>query len=341
MRLLVVCAVLAAAFPLWAQPPAHPGVVRLKLATFGYAEWKSDGSGFVIADDDRLLSFDADGRPRGARSIRALTKRADVQQKALFARRGLSPDGNYWATLAAPSDGREADVPYLLDFAAEAAMPLWPDGAWPTTLDWTADGFLVGAMPPGPLFVIDPKNATHARLCRGVPGNVVHVHPDGHRIGIAGDKLYITDVACNQPVYLTPYDGIAALRPSVVVDFAFSPSGERAALVINHASESRKLWVLSLDGRQRAELAATPQYGPLAWLDEETLVYEVENGPPGSSQHTLERHAWRTGKVTPLVPPKPTCSDTLASAPPRGGRLIFQRLCDDENDSFMGLVRAK
>jgi hypothetical protein len=318
-------------------------VVRLAVPApaFGYATWLSDGSGFVLAGDDELLSFDADGNRRGrARSIAVLTQQGDVEQGYGH----LSPDNTRWAALAQPNDGSGNGwaIPYVVNFAKGTAKPVHVEHPI-FMLDWTADGFLVGAGWVPPVTVIsDVDGDVFGALCPSLHGRAVHVHPDGRRIGIAADRLYITTRTCASPLALVPEAASNTRRRIVVTDFAFSPSGKFVAMVVRREDRVDRLWVMSLDGHQSFDVAAAPEVvDPITWLDEETLVFGIPNGPKGTSQPTLAALTWRTRARTPLIAPKPTCSDTLASASPRGGRLVFQRLCDEPKDSFMALVRTR
>jgi hypothetical protein len=342
-RFLLVTLLISSGVAARARAAPATSVVRLRVppSAFGYANWLSDGTGFVLASDDQVLSFDADGNPRrDARSIAALTQQADLEQGGSR----LGRDSTRWAALAQPRAGTTGGfaLPYVVNFAKGTAKPIHVDAPI-FMLDWTADGFLVGAgWYPPVTFIADADGDVFGALCPSLHGRAVHVHPDGRRIGVAADKLYITTRSCAAPLALTPDDG-GALRPRIVVtDFAFSPSGTMVAMVVRREDRVDRLWVMSLDGQVRVDAAPAPAgVAPITWLDEETLVFGIPNGPKGTSQPSLTGFAWRTRSRTPLIVTKPTCSDTLASASPRGGRLVFQRLCDDPKDSFMGLVRTR
>jgi hypothetical protein len=163
-----------------------------------------------------------------------------------------------------------------------------------------------------------------------------HGSPDGKHLGvISGVQLLVIDGACNVEGLLR---GVAGSRP---VEFSFSPSGKQVAIAYGRDSRpgpgAITLRVFSLDGQERGS-AALVDASPIVWLDEETVVYPVENGPVGTAQRTLRRLDLRTLKEAPLLAPIASCEDKLPSAPRAGGQLLFQRLCDDEKTS--GIFRV-
>jgi hypothetical protein len=312
-------------------------VVRLKVPTtaFGAAIWQQDGSGFQLVDEDQLISFDADGKPRGAPlSIAGLTQTATPQREG----DAFSHDQRWWATIAQEDGQGNGDIiPYLFDLVQGTAKKLdlpnlqkfW---GW---VEWTGDGAIVAtAVPPPGVFIIRPGFGKGERLCPGMNGRFAHVHPDGQHIGMTADKVYLTNTACD-PLQPLPLDGSP-------LNFAFSPSGKLIAAEFYRDKDPIRLWVMTIDGQKRAELPLPPGADiRMTWLDEESVVFPVENGPRGTSKRTLARFDWRKGTQSPLVPPKPSCDDNHAVRSPRGGRLVFQRLCDNPADSFMGLVISR
>jgi hypothetical protein len=319
-----------------AQADPHH-VTRLTVSDFGYAEWLADGSGFYVVGAEHLTRFDADGHPRGVQPIKGVPRDGGVQLATIIAHRGLSRDGRRLALVV--QDGSSSGAPLVVDLErGESRRLAVANDGMVTSLEWTADGHLIGGSLSGGRFIADADGAI-APLCPVAGGFAIHVHPDGRRLGFGVDKLYITDGDCAPRWTLSPWIDASTER-TWVKDFAFSPSGNRVAAMAGVGFTQGRMWILSLDGKERVDTGITPESPPVVWLDEETLIVAAPNGPTGTSQRTLHRVTWRTHAVAPLLPPKPTCSDTEPSVSPRGGRVVFQRLCDDPKDSFMGLIRT-
>ncbi len=329
VTLLVLVAAPAAAAP--------PGVVALDARDFLYAEWLADGSGFYVVTTERLQRYDAAGRRRGPAIALHLPDDA-VLSAPPGAHRGLSADGKRLALLVMVPGRPEARlwIAELPDGKARDAGV----GGLVLSYEWRGDGALVGARNPGRRFVVDAAGKV-ASLCPFSPYFAVHVHPDGRRLVLGINQVDIVDDACRTQEAFAPWPEGASAR-TWISDFGFSPSGQHLAMIAGVAlDQPSRLWVQSIDRKENIDTSCVPEPGALHWLDENTLVVLVENGESGTSQRRLERVDWRTGHRRPLVPSKPTCNDENASASPRGGAIVFQRLCDDPADSFVGLVRAR
>jgi hypothetical protein len=316
---------------------------RLSLPAFGPAWFTWDGSAFYMADGDkRLVRFDAEGKPTGSVPLKAFGELGQLQSKQPRASHAVSPDGKSLVLSAELAGGNYGAI--LLDAQSGAAHALETRG-FMLSAEWLGDGRIIGSSfveELGPVeWIVDPKIDLRARvLCSSLNARIVHAHPDGRRMGVAGDAFFVTDSACKVEATLSVPD----MLPT---DFSFSPSGTRAA--VSFAERPRPgriarlhLFVMSLDGKERIDPQISPEDGgPLVWLDEETVIYPAKNGPAGTSQRTLRRLNWRTRTDAPLFPPNEHCEDTGPAAPPRGGMLIFERLCDDEKQSGVFRIDAK
>ena len=311
---------------------AEPRATHLAIDDFSYAEWSSDGSGFYAIGTETWRRFDTSGKPRGAAETFCGLPDAATITRMPLSHRGLSPDGKLLAVMV--QDNLPDAAPWIVDLAHCRARELdVPDGMV-LALEWLANGTLVGTRVPGGRFTIDGSGRL-ASLCAPNSGYAVHADVDGRAILVGAERIYQVDAACKRRWSWSPWHDV---NPRTWVrDFSVSPSGKHIA-VVGGVDNRVRLYVLATDRDEVVERMIEPQPGPIVWLDEETLVYPVENGERGTSQRRLEALAWRTQKRRPLVPTKPSCSDSNADAPPRGGRLVFRRLCDDPRDSFVALV---
>ena len=316
------------------------GATRLPIAASGYAYWTWDGAGFfMVENDERMLRFDAAGKVVGRVSLVPLGKLAALEAHIMSAGRAVSPDGKSLLLIAQMNEGG-GSAPFVVDVATGAARRVAVEEGMTTQAEWLADGRIIGAQfghSQQKPFIAGREQAAKP-LCPQVSPWSVHAHPDGKRLGLAADRFYISDLDCHVQITLS------AVPRAIPRDFAFSPSGDRVAVVFvlarPHALPERHLWILSLDGMQSMDTGATPEIGPLAWLDEYNLVYPVENGEKGTNRRTLQRLSWRERKTSALVTPVPSCDDSDASAPARGGRVLFRRMCDEPKGSGVFSVRA-
>jgi hypothetical protein len=316
---------------------------RLSQHAFGPAWFTWDGSAFYMADgDERLVRFDAQGKPTGSVPLQPANELGQLVSKRARSAHAVSPDGK-WLVLSAQLDGGGYGA-LLLDSKSGAARALETSNVM-LMADWLGDGRIAGSSfveDMGPVaWIVDPRIDLHPRLfCASLSARVVHAHPDGKRLGVAGDALFIADGSCQVEAKLS-------LPDTLPTDFAFSPSGMRVAVSLAERPKLGRLTPLhlvvwSLDGKERVDTPILPEDGgPLVWLDEETVIYPARNGPVGTSQRTLRRYNLRTRADAPLITPNEHCEDSGASVPPRGGWLIFQRLCDDEKQSGIFRVDAK
>lgn len=313
---------------------AEPTVTPLRIEDFDYAEWLADGSGFIAVGYESMQRFDAAGRARGGAVKLAGLPGDAVPAGVPMTHRGLSPDGNKLAVLIALDGGNTA--PYVLDLARKSGRRIDVADGTVLAIEWLDGETLVGARAPQGRFAVDGAGTVTA-LCPKLPFYALHV--DAGTLYIAAAEVFAVDAAtCKLRDAWSPWPvgGRTWVR-----DFSFSPSGKRLAIVGGAATVGVKprLYVLSLDRKENVDTGVAPELGPLLWLDEATLVYAVENGDTGTSQRRLERLDWRKKQRRPLVAGKTSCNDSEASAPPRGGRLVFRRLCDDPKDGFIALVR--
>jgi hypothetical protein len=311
-------------------------VRRLKLPTLGYAYWAWDGQTFYLLDgDERLLHFDAEGRQMGTIALSPI--QGQPESKVWSQQRAVSPDGRSLLLITQLTSSQSGVA--MVDLKSGKSRALLGIEGHLMNLEWIGDGRVVGTLfsegAPPEAFIADPKTHRSDPLCPQVGARLAHGHPDGRHIGLAGDKLYVVNIACDVEVALTAEAG------ALPTNFAFSPSGKRvAAVFVRPRVMEAHLWIMSLDGKERTAVAPLPHGGQIVWLDEEDIIYAVENGPKGTDQRTLTRLHWRDQKISPPLPPKPSCEDTMPSAPAAGGRLLFQRLCDDEKESGMVEVLA-
>src|SRR5439155_10760544 len=170
--------------------------------------------------------------------------------------------------------------------------------------------------------VVEPASGRVTALCPALNGKYARVAPDGRRIVIGGEAVVLTDLACASPRTLLP----ATTERTLVPDVVFSPSGKLIAAwqmrQRRGQAATQHCIVLSLDGRQHADLGPAPAGGRAVWLDDDTLVYPVPNrGDNDQSTDTaLQTMRWRTRETSWLVPPGRLCHDSEPSASPRGGR---------------------
>lgn len=328
----------AALFVLAASPAdAEPRLIRFAAPDFGYAEWLPDGSGFYVVGDGSLQRYDVEGRRRDAKiTLHGLPDDAVIAPPG-FAHQALSADGKRLA-LVVNVPGVAAPQVWIAELPSGNARPTDVLGDV-MSLDWTRDGQLVGARFGEGRFLVDVRGKSSV-FCAAEPGRFVHAHPDGRSLVVAANDLRVVDAGCRVRESFSPWpDGE---NPSTAIgEFSYSPSRAHVALLAASGVARVRLWVESLDHRENMDTSCEPEAGPILWLDEDTLVVLRENGDAGTSQHRLERVEWRTGRRRPLLPTKPSCTDVHPSAPPHGGAVVFQRLCDDPADSFVGLVRAR
>jgi hypothetical protein len=321
------------AAPAGAKSP--PTVERLTLPAFGQAYWTWDGAGFYMAEsDERLVRFGLDGKPTANVPLAAVARLGRFNTRSFSATRAaVSPDGRW---LLVRVEHYDYDSAVIVDVKSGEARALPVRAVW-IDAEWLADGRVLVSQATAAGYATFIVDAVHgqspAPLCPALAPRLAHGLHDGKRLALAADRLFITDAACRVQATLGPpaKDG----EPTLV---AFSPSGRYvAAIFMRGPAPAPRLWILSLDGKERVDLELARTGHALVWLDDDNVVFTAPNG---TLKMALRRFEWRTRQESPLLPPVESCDDSMPTAPALGGHLLFQRRCDDEKQSGLFLVTA-
>jgi hypothetical protein len=345
-------AVPAIAPPPPTAPPKPPRLKRLAGDSAGLAYWSPTGDFYLAQSRDGrwLVKHGRDGRILGRTSLAAARKQTDFDlstgRKPRHGRAVLAPNGKLLALaggLASPGNsGGKAGAVWLLDVATGAISRLRANLSSVVFMSWAPDGKeLVLAALDGNLPRFERLEVPSANVqpisCPGPVWLTPNFLDDSHLMARA-DQLYAVRLDCSQPRPLVPFaDSLQGQRPLTT---ALSP--KRIGLAVEFestlpgAGNGTSLWAYSRDDKDWKPVLKSGQVGDFAWLDDDTLVYELRSGAEGGDSG-LGYFNFSTGKTETLLLAEAQCTTAELSASPKGNGLTFQRTCKN-GAGWMGLV---